>query len=299
MALQFWLRLLDGAVRVRGIRRRRVRTPNGFELSYLEYGRRREGPAVVLVHGLATSSLSWVRVLRRLGKHHRVFALDLPGFGDSPFLPGRDHTEIHELADAVVGFLDAGVTPDKVVLVGSSLGGWVSAKAARKRPDRLRQLVLVNSAGVYHPNIDEVRRRLHVETREHVKEFWEHMWHKVPFYYLFFWKDYIGHMKQPNVTKFLDSITKEDDFINKDLRALQVPTTIVWGTSDRFLPMETVDVMIRELPFVQVYWMPKTGHIPHLERPSGFAQILLGVMRRDESHAPQGPSNSRPARPRA
>lgn len=279
MALAFWLRVLEAAMRVRGIRRRRLTTSNGYELSYHEFGRRRKGPVVVLVHGLATSSVSWVRVIPKIAKTHRVLALDLPGFGFSPFPKGQDFSSVKDGYLALVGFLDAGVAPGRVVLVGNSLGGWVAAKAARLREDRVEQLVLVNNAGVLYPKISELRDRIRVETREHVREFWDRMWYRVPFFYLYFWKDYIGHMQQPAVTRLLDSVSAED-FINADLAELKVPTTIIWGRSDRFLPLESVDLMIRELKSTQVYWMPRTGHIPQLESPGLFAEILRGLLQR-------------------
>lgn len=279
MALQFWLRILEGAFRLRGVRRGQATTRGGFHLSYLEKGRKRAGSTVVLVHGLATSGLSWIRVLPRLGRAHHVVAVDLPGFGDSPPPSSKDFGTISDLVQALTEFLDLPLVGPQVVLVGSSLGGWVSAKVARRGPDRVEQLVLVNNAGVLYPEIGEIRDRMRVESRDQVNQFWQRMWHKVPFYYLYFWRDYITHMKQPNVTKFLDSITRED-FINDDLPHLRMSTSVVWGMSDRFLPVEVVDVMLDALPRAQVYWLPRTGHIPQLERPRDFVQILGGILRR-------------------
>lgn len=279
MALQFWLHVLEAAMRARGIRRRRLSIPSGYDLSYHERGARKPGVPVVLVHGLAASSVSWVRIIPHLARLRRVLALDLPGFGFSQLPPGQDHATIPDHVRALVEFLDSGTVQGPVILVGNSLGGWVAAKAARLRPDRVEQLVLVNAAGVLYPNIGDLRERLHVETRDQVREFWNRMWYRVPFYYLYFWRDYIGHMRDPRVRKFLESV-QESHFLNADLAHLRMPVTIVWGRSDRFLSEETVDVLLDQLPDGRVYWMPRTGHIPQLENPSLFVEILRGLLGR-------------------
>ena len=57
----------------------------GLEVFYVDRG---AGDAVVLVHGWASSSFSWRRVIPHLSQRFRVIALDLPGFGLSQRLPG-------------------------------------------------------------------------------------------------------------------------------------------------------------------------------------------------------------------
>lgn len=272
--LQKLLGWLDAALQLRGVKRR-VWNGDGWTLSYHVGGPAESETVVVLVHGMGSSSLSWVKVLPALRRRYRVYAPDLPGWGYSPLPPGRDHVTMPQLTDAVVAFLET-VVQRRVLLVGQSLGGWVAAKVAARRPDLVHQLVLCNSAGVFYPEVRSLRDLLDVRSQTQVESFWHQMWHKVPWFYRYFTDDYVAKMHEPRVLQFFDAL-QEGDFLNDDLARIQVPTSILWGTSDRFIPIETVDTMVRSLSDARVYWIPRCGHIPALERPKEFLRILRAI----------------------
>jgi pimeloyl-ACP methyl ester carboxylesterase len=267
---------LEASMRLRGVRRHRWQDGD-LELSYHAYGRPDALRTIVLVHGLGTSTLSWMKVFGALGKKHRVLAVDLPGWGHSPFPKGKDHATIPDLVAAVTRFLEQ-VPGRKVVLVGQSMGGWVSAKVAAQRPDLVQELILSNTAGVLYPEVGRLREKLDVQTHKAVTEFWGDMWHRVPFFYKFFTGDYVAKMHEPRVLRFFDTLT-EADFINQDLERLQMPISILWGTSDRFIPITTVDIMIKHLGSANIHWIPNCGHIPALEQPKEFVRIVEGILR--------------------
>ena len=82
------------------------------------------GPDLVLVHGLGSSRRCWDLVVPLLGEEFRVWAIDLPGHGDSPAIPAESVAP-RELAAAVRGFLDAqGV--EQAHAAGNSLGGFIA-----------------------------------------------------------------------------------------------------------------------------------------------------------------------------
>src|SRR5687768_12179051 len=108
MAVRAFATFLEAAVRLRGGRRKTIDLPHGT-MSYFEAGKRRKGPAVVLVHGLGTSNLSWIRVIPTLGRGHHVLAPDLPGFGQSPTVGGHPFSSIEQHAEALAAFLRSGV----------------------------------------------------------------------------------------------------------------------------------------------------------------------------------------------
>lgn len=274
MQLATLLSTLERVMRLRGVRRRQW-VHDGTPVVYHEVGRRHSSP-LVLVHGLGTNWLSWAKVVLRLGRTHHVYAIDLPGWGSSPFAAGRDHATISELAHTITGFLKE-VVREPVVVIGQSLGGWVSAKVAARNPELVRQLVLTNNAGVYFPEVTSLRKTLDLQTHAEVVEFWQKMWHRVPSTYRYFTDDYVAKMHEPRVLKFLDSIM-EADFINEDLPALPMPVSIIWGMSDRFIPITTVDVMLERLPDARVYWLPECGHIPALEKPRQYVRTLEAAL---------------------
>ena len=111
-----------------------------LELAYLQAGER--GPVVLLLHGWGAFKELWWSTLRRLGRDHRCFALDLPGHGRS--LIGRADS-IDGLVDAVLAFCDE-LGLAEIALVGHSLGGSVACELALRRPALVRRLILVDAA---------------------------------------------------------------------------------------------------------------------------------------------------------
>ncbi|MDJ0959902.1 MAG: alpha/beta hydrolase [Acidimicrobiia bacterium] len=103
-----------------------------------------DGPPMVLVHGIGGSYLNWTTVAPKLARSHRVYAIDLAGFGLTPPAGRRSTVDANqELLDA---FTQA-VSPDEpVVLVGSSMGGLITMLQAARNPDRVAAAVLVNPA---------------------------------------------------------------------------------------------------------------------------------------------------------
>ena len=100
------------------------------------------GPTVVLVHGLGSDYDDWLPVARDLARDRRVVFVELPGHGLAPM------TTPFALEQAVLA-LDRALaeqTRDPVVLVGHSVGGLVTAAEALRAPDRVRGLVLVETA---------------------------------------------------------------------------------------------------------------------------------------------------------
>ena len=107
---------------------------------YLDLGG--DGPPLVGVHGLGGSALNWIAVGEGLAAHHRVLALDLRGFGETPLGAGtrlRDNVRLLDL------FLRE-VVGRPATLVGNSMGGLLSVRQAAEHPDTVCNLVLVDPA---------------------------------------------------------------------------------------------------------------------------------------------------------
>lgn len=113
----------------------------GGPVHYLDYGG--EGPPVVLVHGLGGSHANWCAVAAKLTKSHRVYVIDLPGFGRTR-LHGRS-SDVESNARVIERFVDD-VVGEPVTLVGNSMGGFLSLLVAADAPTKVRSVVLVNAA---------------------------------------------------------------------------------------------------------------------------------------------------------
>ena len=115
------------------------------ELAYDVVG---SGPPLVLVHGLASSRRCWDLVVDDLGQDFTVYAVDLPGHGESAPIPGQDETPATEMALALGRFLDShGI--ERAHLAGNSLGGWTVLEAAAD--GRAMSVVALCPAGLWEP----------------------------------------------------------------------------------------------------------------------------------------------------
>ncbi|HEV7741483.1 MAG TPA: alpha/beta hydrolase [Pseudolysinimonas sp.] len=108
-----------------------------------------DGPPVVLIHGIASSSVTFERLVPLVQPYHRVIAIDLLGFGDSPAPEHAEYT-MREHAAALSRTLAALRLREPFVLVGHSMGALIAARYASLHPRRLSRLVLV-SPPVYLP----------------------------------------------------------------------------------------------------------------------------------------------------
>jgi pyruvate dehydrogenase E2 component (dihydrolipoamide acetyltransferase) len=101
-------------------------------------------PAVLFIHGFGGDLDNWLFNLDALAETHRVFALDLPGHGQStPQAPG---TTLADLAAFVGKFMDA-VGLERAHLVGHSMGGGIAAQMAIDAPARVRSVALISPVG--------------------------------------------------------------------------------------------------------------------------------------------------------
>ena len=107
------------------------------------------GPVVVLVHGIASSHVTFENLIPLLRPGHRVVAIDLLGFGDSPAPAGASFT-VDEHADYVRRTLSRLELQKPFVLVGHSMGALIASRYAAEHSSDLVGLVLV-SPPVYLP----------------------------------------------------------------------------------------------------------------------------------------------------
>jgi pimeloyl-ACP methyl ester carboxylesterase len=103
------------------------------------------GPALLLVHGMASSSFTWRHVMPALADHFTVVAPDLPGHGASA-KPRGDYS-LGNLADSLRDLLIV-LGHDRATLIGRSLGGGVAMQFAYQFPEHCERLVLVSNGGL-------------------------------------------------------------------------------------------------------------------------------------------------------
>lgn len=109
-------------------------------LAFVDQG---QGPAVLLVHGFPLDHAMWQGQVDLLSSRYRVIVPDLRGFGASGVTAGT--VTMREMADDLVGLLDALQISAPVALGGLSMGGYIAFQLLHDHPERVRGLMLCDT----------------------------------------------------------------------------------------------------------------------------------------------------------
>ncbi|MEM6375032.1 MAG: alpha/beta fold hydrolase [Pseudomonadota bacterium] len=115
---------------------------------------RRDGPGVVLIHGLGLNLHLWAQMRRALDDRYDVISYDLFGHGQSAPAPARPSLAV--FSDQLAGLLDE-FAMARAAIIGFSLGGMITRRFAQDYPDRASALVILNSA---HRRSDAAQRAI-------------------------------------------------------------------------------------------------------------------------------------------
>lgn len=240
---------------------------NGVKSRYVPVGTHRlhyltggEGPPVVILHGVASKASDHGDLMPELMKHHRVYAIDLLGYGKSD-KPRDAAYSIRMHADVVNGFLDA-MQIKQADLLGVSMGGWVALDLASRHPERVRKLVLVSSAGLafetklseasFAPeNVDQLRDIIALQTNMPVPDF--------------ILRDMLRVSKERGwmIRRTMRGAAKE--VLDGKLAAVTMPSLLVWGTSDRIVPLAVGERLQHELKDAKMVTIKGCGHLAIVE----------------------------------
>lgn len=254
----------------------RFTTVEGNKIRYLESGTSKD--TLVLIHGLGASAERWNLVLPIFEKHFRVIVPDLIGFGlsDKPLV---DYTPefFSEFLEKFLSILRI----ERPTLIGSSLGGQVTAEFAARSDVSLEKLILVSPSGVMKqstPALDAYIMAALYPTEESAKNAFEMMeasGHEIDPEII---KGFIQRMQLPNAKMaFMSTVLglKNSSVITEKLRSINVPTLIVWGASDPVIPIYNADKFVSTIKDCRFYRMDNCGHTPYVQYPEDFAKIVL------------------------
>ena len=127
-------------------------TTNGINLHYLDF--HGKGPTILLMHGLTANAHAFDGLMAAgLNRKFRVISVDLRGRGLSD-KPSRGYTIANHAKD-IIGLLDQLKLPE-VVMGGHSFGGLLTVYIAKKFPQRVDKMLLLDAAAQMHPNTREM-----------------------------------------------------------------------------------------------------------------------------------------------
>lgn len=253
--------------------------PHGVRAHGYLAGRGTGKDPVVLVHGLGDSAHTWFRTLPRLvAEGHPVLALDLYGHGYTPLPEGRSSLRIPEQGALVAAVAAQAFEDRPFALVGHSLGGWVAIKLAAEGRAPLTRLVLVESAGLPYDGMEREIALLRVQSAADVQRLWSSACHRVPWELRLFQSDVARLFALPVVKEFVERAPMEDALTDDEVRAVRVPTTLIWGENDGLVPPEVGSRLYSLLPRGAIRWIPHCGHAPQLEAPRVFHEHLVRAL---------------------
>jgi len=251
----------------RPLARRKVRADKfadvqGVRTRYLESGSEHGGVPLILIHGYNGSCDYFLpHTIPSLAVERHVIALDLPGNGLSGKLP------VHNL-EAYTDFLDSFINALGFVqadVLGHSMGGQLAIAAAVRYPHRFRRLVLVDSAGL--PEL------IKTQWLAPIKMLTDSSLRQVRLYPTFV---KIG-MRARAGREGLNIIRSSS--IRRELKQLNIPTLIVWGSRDRVVPLEHGAFMAKHIPGARLAIIRGAGHMPFYEKPRECGRLILSFLR--------------------
>jgi 4,5:9,10-diseco-3-hydroxy-5,9,17-trioxoandrosta-1(10),2-diene-4-oate hydrolase len=288
-------------------------TIDGINLHYLCGG---SGPPLVLVHGLgSSSSVEFYYNLEPLAAHHRVFAIDLPGFGrsDKPVLEYTIALFVQAVSD-----LMASEAIERAAVMGVSMGGRVALGLALDSPDKVERLVLVDALGVGAPRrvlaysilltrglgeltLRGTSRALRQMNPAVIRRFWG--WYlKRPNRVDTLWSDerianhgsllarpeyraaYLSALRSiAGMRQLRDGVVVEDR-----LTELRMPTLLIWGGHDHIFPASHAQAAMERIPNGRLEVFDDSGHTPQMEEPDRFNRLVLDFLTQPASRRDEG-----------
>lgn len=253
----------------------------GKTLAWTEAG---EGLPLVLVHGLPFHRGMWAPQMPVLGRKCRVFAPDLPGFGESDL--SSSAPSLDAWADDLALLVEHwGSGP--VVLAGHSMGGYLALAFARRHPGLLKGLVMVASRAIADAadvaaNRRSVAARLRTESPEFVAQAMSGRMvdasNPSPTLVQSA-RNLMDPLRADGIAWAQIAIAERIDSTNH-LKEIRVPALVVAGERDAVVPLEESGVMAANFPDGRFEVVENSGHLPSFEQPREFNAILEKWLKR-------------------
>ena len=250
------------------------------------------GLPVLLVHGIPTNSRLWWDVVPVVAQRARVFAVDMPGYGDSP-APGDQPVDLASQAALLLDLLDT-LGLDRVVVVGHDLGGGIAQILAVTASDRVAGLGIVDGVSYDGWPVPMVRamkaawpllERLPAEVlaaalRPGLRTLFAHQDRAGPFLDRFLepWRRPEGPRLLARHLRSLDSVYTQT--VAPFLPRLQVPTEVVWGRRDHQMKPRYGERLAQDIPGARLTWVDDASHFVPADRPDVVAEAVLRLVER-------------------
>lgn len=259
-----------------------------FNINYMVAGK---GPPLLLIHGANFGWGVWYPNIPAFAEHFTVYAIDLPGAGNSSVLDYEKLDPEDDFFRVTKGFIEYhGFRTLHVI--GHSIGGWVALKLASINPERIERVVAVDPVGFF-TNITMSDRVImwyplaklisHVLLRpekggKNLEKSLRSAFHQR---HTALRPEFISYFhaivkKSPPLLLF-SRLTKLRHrlFLENELKSIQNKTLLIWGERDTILPLASAAPRFDFLRNKNIEIFPNTGHAPFIEAPKRFNDLVL------------------------
>ncbi|MEX2496884.1 MAG: alpha/beta fold hydrolase [Woeseia sp.] len=255
---------------------------NGTKISYHDSG---EGAAILFLHSFGHNKNMWFPQLTHFQERgFRVIAPDMPGHGESSFDP--DNHTVDLMAQWYIELIEK-LDVKKVVLAGISIGGYIGLRMWARRPELFSAMILCCTKAEADSDEIKERRRAQIaniasnglenfiETgapkrlspRTVAERPWVLDWVKMMNFTV---------SAQANAATLEAMALKDDD--SDTLKSIDVPTLIVSGADDVFIPKDSPKNLHEGIKNSVHHVIPDAGHVVSLERPATVNTIMEGFL---------------------
>lgn len=278
---------------------------HGDRIAYRDAG---EGEVLLLIHGMAGSSVTWRAVTPQLSKKFRVVAPDLLGHGESA-KPRGDYS-LGAFAVWLRDFLDE-VGISRATIVGHSLGGGVAMQFVYQHPDYCQRLILISSGGL-GPDVGLILRLLSAPGAEAVlpiiaphpvltvgdklRSWLSNAGIQSP-RGAELWSAYSSLSDRQTRESFLRTLRSVVDYRGQAVSALNrlqlrrdLPAMAIWGERDTIIPVDHAYAAHEVRADTRLEVLPGVGHFAQVEAPTQVVELIEDFMatgHRPEVNTPQ------------
>ncbi|MCI0574723.1 MAG: alpha/beta hydrolase [Chloroflexi bacterium] len=262
---------------------------NGITIAYEQDG---AGPDLVLVTGIGYGGWFWRRVVPGLARHFRVTVFDNRGAGESD-RPDGPYT-VDMMAADTAGLLDAlGIR--RAAVLGHSLGGYIVQRLVATRPELAGRLILAstNHGGLavipttpqaiavmtnrQGDPLEIIRRGIGIATAPGFAERDPAVVQELIAYRL-------GNPVPPaqytaQVMAGMGTAQWSSAQVEQQMRAIQVPTLILFGENDNVVPAGNAGLMAAKIANARVTILPNAGHLFPIEDPAATVMAIVAFLK--------------------
>ena len=252
---------------------------NGMDVHFRDEGLQTDTIPIVLIHGTGASLHTFNAWSDRLKKSHRIIRMDLPAYGLTGPFPDGNYTMAH-YTTFLKDFLTA-LNIKQCVLAGNSLGGAIAWNFTLEQPSMVTKLILIDASG--YPiasksvpiafslaKIPVINKLLSFITpRFLVRASVENVYFDSSKVTDLVVERYFNlTLRAGNRKAFVDRLkTPKDTSTYNNIKYIQQPTLILWGSQDLLIPVENAYKFQEDLPNNTLVILENTGHTPMEESP--------------------------------